>query len=394
MKSTNTRYILVIAALFIALVALQHFTPKALNWEMKLGANDKNPYGCIIARQMLAEIFPSDSISDNQFTFYERDKHLKHTGNSFLVITDRFTPDELDINAFLTWVENGNSLFVSAVGFSEKFQKRLNLKLSRNLLDINLRATRNDTLVLKNTISDETNYIFSRALPGSYFTDFPDSVSTVLGTDTQGRANFIKLAFGKGTLYLHMQPLVFTNYHLLYSNPVYASQVLSHLPYSSITWDNYYKPGRLVNTSPVRYILSQPSLRMAYYLVLIFLVLYLVFGGKRKQRVIPVIKPFENTSVNFIKTIARLYYRGKNHKDLANKRFNYFKDFIRERYHIHLNVNEQDSITALEQKSGISKITIENILLKRDIFSGKTTISVKELSNFNDEIEQFYKYCK
>ena len=82
-----------------------------------------------------------------------------------------------------------------------------------------------------------------------------------------------------------------------------------------------------------RYIFTQPALTWAYYLVLIGLLFYALFAGKRTQRVIPVVEPPRNTSLEFAQTVGRLYFQQGDHDNLARKKIQYFLAGLRERYH-------------------------------------------------------------
>ena len=43
------------------------------------------------------------------------------------------------------------------------------------------------------------------------------TITTILGKDEYGRANFVKLDYeGGGSLYLHLAPLAFSNFFLLH----------------------------------------------------------------------------------------------------------------------------------------------------------------------------------
>ena len=63
--------------------------------------------------------------------------------------------------------------------------------------------------------------------------------------------------------------------------------------------------------------------------------------GKRKQRIIPVITPLKNTSLEFVETIGRLYYQKGTRSGIAHKKIIFFLDFIRTRYNIATNVFNQ-----------------------------------------------------
>ena len=64
--------------------------------------------------------------------------------------------------------------------------------------------------------------------------------------------------------------------------------------------------------------MKHPPLQYAFWLSLLLLLLYILFAGKRMQRIIPLVKPNENTTVTFTETIGRLYLQKKDNKNIAN----------------------------------------------------------------------------
>ena len=120
----------------------------------------------------------------------------------------------------------------------------------------------------------------------------------------------------------------------------YVERVLSHIDKGPILWDitleSSESPGRNrgFSNSPLKYILSQPPLAWGWYILLGMAVLYLIFRAKRRQRVIPVLEKNENTSLEFINTIGRLYFIQNNHRQLALEKMKLFLGFIREHYHL------------------------------------------------------------
>src|SRR5690606_21049384 len=117
-------------------------------------------------------------------------------------------------------------------------------------------------------------------------------------------------------------------------NQKYAAAILSYLPDEPIFYDYHEKVGQELGSSPLRFILSKPALRAAWYLGLISLVLFMIFNAKRKQRIVKVIKPLENTTVAFTKTIGNLYYETKDHNNLIDKKITYFLEYIRRVYYL------------------------------------------------------------
>jgi hypothetical protein len=211
-----------------------------------------------------------------------------------------------------------------------------------------------------------------------------------LGKSSKGEPNFVRVPFGKGNFYLNTMPLAYTNYNMLYrQNASYISSTLSYLPVQSTYWDEYYKINRGESQTPLRYVISQPPLKWALYLTLLALVLFMVFEAKRKQRIIPIVKPLANTTLEFTETVGRLYFQYKDHKNIADKKITYFLDYLRTHYYVKTTEFNEELYSKLSDKTGADKEEISKLFrLIQDIRSRKS-ISEEELLSLNAQIEDF-----
>ncbi|MFZ2865568.1 MAG: hypothetical protein WA440_12515, partial [Ignavibacteriaceae bacterium] len=219
---------------------------------------------------------------------------------------------------------------------------------------------------------------------------FDTTNALVLGINGQGHPNFIKMKIGSGTLFLHTIPNVFTNYNLLKSERDYIYKSLSYLKVRDVIWDEYYKEVNKYQSTPIRYILSQPSLKWGYFTFLFAMILFVIFKGKREQRIIPVIKPLTNTTLEFIQTVGNVYLKQSNHKNIAKKKIIYFLDHIRNKYGIRTNELNNDVIKQLSEKSNYDERELKKI--KTIIFNIENSTSIKKeiLLELNNLLENFY----
>lgn len=394
MLTMNKKYILIISALFVVLIVLRHIAPKPVNWNLSFSGYKKSPYGCRVTRDLLHVIFPEKDIHVNSGSFYITLKDPVSQSN-LIIISDHFKPDDLDLNTLLDYVARGNNLFISTLSFPKKLEDTLQFKTKESVLDTSLLKRYAEKLKLSYPAKMEDSiFTFPRRMPDHYIEELNKATSLILGRDRAGRPDFVSTGFGKGKIYLHCQPLAFTNYHMLYGNYQYACLALSVLPVHNTIWDQYYKPDRMVNTSPVRYILSQAPLRSAYYVFLITLLIYMIFGSRRKQRPIPVIQPLRNTSLDFIHSVGQLYYKNQNHADLVKKKIMYFQEFIRNRYHIQQPFVNQEQIQVLARKSGVEQEFVSKLFRLAEELQKRHNIDGSELLKLHELIEKFYLQCK
>src|SRR5260221_4004882 len=82
------------------------------------------------------------------------------------------------------------------------------------------------------------------------------------------------------------------------------------------------------------FILSNRSLRWAFWLTLVLFLLIFLVESKRKQRAIAEIPKLRNASEDFVKTVGGLYFQQKNNQNLAIKMTHAFLENIRSDYNI------------------------------------------------------------
>jgi hypothetical protein len=211
---------------------------------------------------------------------------------------------------------------------------------------------------------------------------------------------------GKGRIYLHVAPRIFSNYFLLTGdNYKYFENVISYLRSDpkNIYWDEYYKNTNSSrrknnnssdsedNFSSLSVIRQHASLLWAFWLAIAGLLLYVLFNVKRKQRVINIVKPNANTTVTFTETVGRLYLQKKSNSHIAEKMITYFYEHIRNKYFISTATINDEFINSLSGKSGVSgEKTKQLFSLIEGIGSGEN-VEDAELLQLNTEIENFYK---
>jgi hypothetical protein len=391
----NKIYVAIVLMLFISLVIIQHFVPVQSDWKLSFNGYRKSPYGCSIARDLFPELFPGQSVTDNVSSFYASLPPDTLERKNLVIINEAFDPEEHDLSALLNFASEGNSVFISSSGFSDKLCDTLGFKIITQVVDTSFFKPGEEVLKLSDPDkSSDSAFVFRKRFMESRFEGFDSLRSIPLGMDRKGSVNFIVMSFGNGKIFLHCQPLAFTNYHLLYSNYQYACSALTQLPVVATIWDQYYKQDREADSSPVRYILSQAPLRAAYFLLIGTLLIYMVIGSRRMQRAIPVVTPEKNSSLGFIVTVGKLYYRSRNNADLARKKITYFNEFVKNRYSIEKPELRDENVRILWQRSGIEESSIKDLLKLLSGLSKRIKITDQELIGLHEAIEDFYRHCK
>ncbi len=389
MNKSQLKYYFILGAFLTALISWEYLKPKETEWTVTLDRKDKIPYGTFVFYNMLEDIFPEKDIEKNKKTLFEYNRMNSPENKNFIFVTKKFNADKLEIETMFKMLKAGNNFFISAFEFSKTFADTLDIALYNNLF------FGEDTVSINFTnpcISNDSAYIMNKGFEKNHFSYFKEDSIIVLGKRDEKFVNFIKKDIGKGTLFIHCQPMIFTNYHILKdNNSEYVSKVLSHLPVKDVVWEDYGKFENENQNSPLRYIFANSGLYAAYLLLISTLLAYAIFTAKRKQRVIPIIEPLKNTTVEFVDTVGRLYLHGKNHKDIALKKYSYFLDFLRVKYYISIQNFGEQEIKKISEKTGGSEEILNKIFKTAKNIQKASKISDKQLLNFSNDIENFYK---
>ena len=395
MKREN-KYIAILSGFLVLFVVVQFFGPKPLDWTPTFLARDKNPFGAFVCHSLLVPFFNGKKIVTNNLTIYELQDSIS-SGESIISLSNRFDPDDEAAKTLLSKVDSGSFAFISAYTFTGKLADTLKLYTSDvyfSGLATPGGGTKDTTdlkLVLPNT---EKKGYYYRLENVSFFFSTLDSLNArafVVSTNAWGKPVTLRIPWGKGQFILNTTPLAFTNNYLLYENNYeYAEQTLSFLPATKTWWTSYYQLGRLESETPLRFILTNEPLRWAYFIVVIGLMLFILFESKRKQRMIPIVLPLTNTTLEFVKTIGNMYLQAHDHKAIAEKMIAFFLDQVRSNYYLSLETGDA-FVEKVAKKSGNSLASAERLFALIKVIQSSTFISEQMLLELNEQMESFDK---
>lgn len=385
---------------FVLLLALASCHPggiKQINRRITLKRRDYIPYGTKIAYDGLSIMFPNSTITsiDKPFSGFSSGEGKK----AYLIIGGMVDPSPSDIKSLLDFVGEGNHVFVSARRYGDSLLHTLGVKASYGSFMFGMEQM--DSLKLS-IIQPATGDSLNFAYPGDSFDGWVDSLdpqyTTVLGRDHLGRPNFIRFSYkGGGTLYLHFAPLAFSNFFLLHKkNIAYYQDALSYLPVTlqEVVWDDYFTAPHSQggsSGSALGYLLSQPPFAWGFWLLLLLLLLVYLLESKRRQRPIPVIQPLQNTSLDFVRTIGRLYFQRRDNHNLASKMVMHFQDLIRTRYNLTASALDEELVTRLAYRTGYQQEDLSRLIGYMRALPSKAYVPDEELMDFHRQLEAFYK---
>lgn len=414
---------------------------KRFNWSEDYKLDKDRPYGTWLITELLQHYSPKRDFKIlNESLDYSLEK--AETPSNYVFIGEEIYLEQIYTDSLMAYVAKGNNAFIFTDGLPWLIQESLmgsnNLGESEYFEEGSDNPTLNDaeylddykayqfdtlfTKILMEELNPLNPYrfiyrarfgIFNRTWHYANEKNLNLLQAEVLGEffginselDTLGGINFYRVDYGKGTIYFHTQPIQFTNIQLLDTNSVdYTNAVFSYLNGGPIYWDEYnwifnrptsktwtYKPFKGQNSeSPLKLILSTPALKWGWYLLLFFVLLFIIFEGKRKQKIIPVLADKQNTTLSHIKSLTKLYYQNDEHYPIANKMFENFLWYLRSELRIDTSKPTEKLIPEIALKGGSDEKTIKAIFdLWKNISEWRSAKSQVFL-DFYKNIDKFY----
>ena len=386
------KYILLLLATLTAFVLFEYYKPKPIDWRATYQNDDKIPFGTRAVFDLLPSLMRQPSVEMVRVPVYSlmTEKPLPLRSN-YVAVCENFAAGGYDTRELLRYVARGNTAFLSAYAFSDTLSRALGFRaVLKNPLEAD--STLRSNFVGPN-LARKGGYNFRHDDGRNFLVVKKQNTGiSVLARNARNEAIFLRIPHGKGLFYIHNLPIALTNYYLLFpATADYMAKAFSYLPAQPTYWDEYQKQGRFNENekSLLRYIYKQPALTWAYFIGLVGLVLYALFAGKRTQRVIPVVQLPQNTSLEFVKTVGRMYFQQNDHDNVARKKIQYFLADLRERYLMNTQVLDTEFTETLARKSGVPLEDTQDLV--RILSQAQRAVSLSEynLLTINAAIENF-----
>ena len=405
-------YLLGLLILFVAYVLVEYNRPKPVDRTPTFINHDKIPYGTYALFDLLPDLFkrPVRTVREPIFNqlYPEASPDYPSIDSTqtfpsdvnYCFINSTFRLDSLDCDALLHFVASCNNVFISAEDFDPELSDTLHFDTDTYARVRPLRTGKNVlradsvTLRLAATIPAlQRRFRYPRQLAAVHFTlDSANVAPRVLATDAQNQPVLVHIAHGRGNFYLCSVPIAFTNLYVLRPQTSdFAFASLSYLPAPrTIWWDEYQKQGRVGQQSLLRVVFRYPALRTAFYAGLLGVVLFILFEAKRRQRVIPVLKPLPNTTLLFTRTVASLYQQGNNHQLIAEKKISLFLEYIRTQFQENTtDIADEQFRERLAQKTGLAKTRIDELVRLINFARTAPRVSDEELLVLSRRMSDF-----
>ncbi len=375
--------------LFVLLFLLQMRLPKKFEWNETYHHADRQPFGCYVFDSVLTESMPKGYQVTSK-TFLQLDSAYPSQRIGVLMVVDMQDLKKLDVEHLCNIAKRGGKVMVVARYSSEqtkdtvhynelesKFGLQIMSEHNFSYYRIYNRATGNeseykDTIIWKgkSKVYPAHDYVVWDGLSGGHldFDSLQTNSSLAFEADTMLVA--ASVPYGKGEVIFVTSPLLFTNYGMLEGNTSeYIFRLMSMMADVPVYRTEAYIKIKMdatmdVQYSPFRELIKRPPLRLALYLLMLGVILLMVTTARRRQRVIPIITPPLNKSLEFVKLIGTLYYQRCTHAELVRKKFTFFAEELRRRCGIDVrDVNtDDDEVRFLAKKTGVGEAYIQQTL--------------------------------
>ncbi len=420
MSSDSSKLIVLTLAGIIGILFLVLFEYRNVpDYSLKQNYNykSKDPYGAWVFEQLVKSRFPDAPIYYNQLDtlvneiYGSNNLYIKFGKSIKLNSTEKYEMQE--------WIARGNKAIYICPFLRIDELKSNSSFASFYLRDSVLSFTHEIGSEIKHFAYDSLFAVFEAPTDLTHYT-----AKTYYTDSLQGKTSFmehpisIEQLIGDGSLVHHSMPILFANlakdcegylphFQAIINQPDVNSVILDHQMFDKV--HSRHRKGKYtknstgeyirsdgpsyinnrVNESKLQYILNNRSLKWAYYLMLVFMLIYIWFNSKRKQAIIPVLEKKENTTIEYVETIASMYEKQGQHTKLILKMKDIFYQRVKEKYF--LDQNDPQFISKLVKKSKVDKEQIDRIFRDFGFAERGDTFTQMQLAGTYERIEKFYK---
>ncbi|MDR6548250.1 hypothetical protein J2810_004337 [Chryseobacterium rhizosphaerae] len=386
MNKTFKIYAVIFIVVMVILALLEVNKKETTNWRKNFDINEKSPFGLFVFNNEAKDLFKNKlkKIEQTPYEYYNQHKKGIH---NIVVIENKI--DKESWKKILDQVSNGSDAMLI---MERSMPKEISDSIGYYDSDISFEEEN----VLKLTDKKYQNdFIKLDKFPSGRGFSFIKPQIEILGKTVERKntdqANFIKVKFGKGNIYAHCEPLFLTNYYLLKpGNVKYTQDVFSYLQDRETVW--FVPSNTKASRFFMRFVLSNPALKYAWWVVLGGLTLFIFFNAKRKQRVVAVIEPLRNTSLDFVKSIGNLYLQEGDFHDMMAKKAQYFLNKVRMDLLIDTQQLDSEFAKKLQLKTGKTiEMIDEAIVLIKKAQDPYASVMKEDLARINKLLDEILK---
>src|SRR5690606_21563529 len=96
LMNKNIKYFIPLIVVVLLWIIIKIITPKPIDWSDSFSRKDKIPFGGYILYELLPGMFNNYNITEINFPIYNIVKNKDFYDKNYIIITNRFDPDDLD----------------------------------------------------------------------------------------------------------------------------------------------------------------------------------------------------------------------------------------------------------------------------------------------------------
>ena len=312
------KYVIALVLLLVVYMLFELSKPRPKDWSVTFSDQSTEPFGARALEELMTPLFDEriNHVYKSVYELYEEDGI---NANS-LIIANAIGLVKEDTDLILEQVSSGRTFFLSALGYGGVIADTFGLKAEfQEFLGL-LPAQEIERALGGEAVRTITYDIDGKAGKIEYpvlgatnsFEPFVSDSVEILAINDENKPVLVRYQ-NNGQLIMSTIPLAFTNYFALLeeTTPFTEAQLLMIPQAEPLMRNQYYHLGRLESGTPLRVLLSNRSLRFASFVLLIAIIVFFLFQSKRQQRIIPVIMPLANLTLEFVRTLGRLLLPSK-----------------------------------------------------------------------------------
>lgn len=397
---------------------------EVINWKKTYDSQSNHPYGTYFLKELMEFGFDGYYLKtmDHSVQAYFAHDSLQIKGDqpiNYMFIGEELRLYNDEVDSLLRFIGDGNNAFIA----SEYYPHRLLATLFSSSGNGYLREESDTSIQLffNEEPFNGVNYRLENRVDYKNLEKrwkvWNYSIYSPYNKTEIGQAGYsscyIKLKYGLGTILIHTVPQAFTNEFLKSQDGrLYVESALSYLPEGTVLWDDFSayvtdngnlemdydknrnsRRGKRSSESSIKHLMTTPSLRWGYLLMLFGMVTFVVFMGKRRQKIIPTVQKNINSSVEFTETVSRIYLSKNRHSKLIKHMETIFINKMKNKYYVAYS-DDNNYITKISKKSGVPEEEIKHIFKLFKAGRAVGEISDMYLIDLYKRLDEFYNKAK
>lgn len=377
---------------------------RSYKWAPTFATNDDEPFGCELFDKMVSQSMGTRYVASRRVVPLRdlvKEEHDKSQGWLFVDYTMRLTAHETSL--LLQLARRGDCVMVSSIEFGQYLCDSLNFNTLGGRRAASLEHAMSVNYYREPIAWTDSSKGYAQNLYETHKVlhevtiEHADSLpGVVLARNTHfadGEPVALSFRVGKGEIIVVSTPLMLTNYGMLNGNgSEYIFRLLSRFgqrPVQRVLLKTQSRTREEDAFAMLDYFESQPPLWWAWCLTILLALLFMLTNARRRQRVIPIVTPPQNHSLEFVRLIGTLYAQQGNHIDLVEKKFHYTAERLRHELHVDITDPQEDhyAATVIAQNTNLTPDEAEQTIGEvRRLLDSHVGVSALQMHGYIDRL--------